>query len=323
MRLLSCSKIMLLATMSLGLVACGGGDDDDTTIIPEGDHHHYVVDSVTIPLNSSQAEDLGFDLDGDGTVDNQLGNILSALIQAGGGGSLDLQGSIDESVDAGEILLLADVQATSLSSAANVGFSLFLGANPTPAACTDPDDPLTCRQHLDGNGSFDIDPATPDDVVVGGNIVGGTFNGGPGDLALQIALDAGNPINLRLIEARARLTGIATDGIDDAIIGGAIPQEDIDNEVIPAVHGTVTDIIAEDCTGSGADCGCMADSTGLTLLGIFDDNEDCAVPLAELQENSLIMTLLRSDVDTDGDGEEDALSVGVGATAVAGTFDQP
>ncbi len=323
MRLLSRSMFCVLATtMSLGLVACGGDDDDDV-IVPEGDHNQYVVDSVTIPLNSSQAEDLGFDLDNDGTVDNQLGNILSALIQAGGSGTLDLQGSIDTSVDAGEILLLADVQATSLTSAANVGFSLHLGDNPTPAPCTDPLDPLTCRQHLDGNGTFDVAADSPDDVTVGGNIVGGTFNGGPGNLALQITLSEGMPINLSLIEARARLTGITATEIGDAIIGGAIPQEDIDNEVIPAVHGTVEGIIEEDCTGSGADCGCTADSTGLTLLGIFDDNGDCMIPLTEIQQNSLIMTLLRSDVDTDGDGEEDALSVGVGATAVAATYPQP
>jgi len=323
MRLISRSMTCALAaTLSLGLVACGGDDDDDV-IVPEGEHYGYVVDGVTIPLNSSQAEDLGFDLDGDGTVDNQLGNILSALIQAGGAGTLDLQGSIDESVDAGSILLLADVQATSLSSAANVGFSLYLGENPTPAPCTNPDDPLTCRQHLDGSGSFDVSSDTPDDVVVGGNIVGGTFTGGPGNLALQIALAEGEPINLSLIEARARLSGISETDISDAILGGAIPQEDIDNEVIPAVHGTVEGIIAEDCTGTAPDCCADPESTGETLLGIFDDNEDCMVPLAELRENSLIMTLLRADVDTDGDGEEDALSVGVGATAVNGDFTLP
>lgn len=320
MRLLARSMFVLLtASMSFGLVACGGGDDDDDVIVPEGDHHGYVVDSVTIPLNSGQAEDLGFDIDGDGNVDNQLGNILSALIQAAGSGTLDLQGSIDNSVDEGSILLLADVQATSLTSAANVGFAVLLGDNPSPEPCTDPEDPLTCRQHLDGSGTFDIAAGADRDLVVGGNIVGGTFTGGPGELTLQISLAAGSAINLNLIEARARLTGISEDGIDDAIIGGAITQEDIDGQVIPAVHDTVSGIIDEDCTGTAPDC-CEAGSTGETLLGIFDENEDCEVPLDEIQNNSLIMTLLRADVDTDGDGEEDALSVGVGASAVKGTF---
>jgi hypothetical protein len=292
--------------------------------VVEGDHHTYVVDTVSIPLDADEAEELGFDIDGDGTVDNQLGNILSALIQAGGG-DLDLQGSITESVDAGEILLLADIQATSLSQAANAGFRLYLGTNPNPAPCTNPDDPLTCRQHLDGSGTFDVDPSSPTDVTVGGNIVGGRFTEGrPGDLALQIAFGE-TAINLTLVEARAEINGITEAGFEQSKVGGAVPDSVVQGEVIPAVSTAVNDIMTEDCPAprSPPTCGCVADSTGETLMGIFDENGDCDVPEQEVRENSLIVTLLRPDVDTDGDDEPDALSVGVGATAVAATFTVP
>ncbi len=335
MRLIARSTIYVLASaLSLGLVACGGGGDDDPPIVVEGEAHTYVVDSVTIPLTPSEAEDLGFDLDGDTTIDNQLGNILSALISAGSG-DLDLQGSIDTSVDSGEILLLASVRATALTQAANAGFSIYLGANPSPAPCTDtsdPPDPLTCRQHLDGTGSFDIETGSATSGVVGGNIIGGNFEGGPGNLQLQIAFGE-TAINLTLIEARARLTGISEGEIMDAIVGGAVPDENVQGEVIPAVHTSISDIITDDCpTATGPDCGCEADSTGSTLLGIFDKPMstgcpdcvvDCEVTLAEIRQNSLIVTLLRPDVDTDGDGEPDSLSIGVGATAVAGAFTAP
>jgi hypothetical protein len=323
MRLSARSTIYVLAmAASLGLAACGG-DDGGSLPEPEGEHHTFVVDSVTIPLDADEAEELGFDIDGDGTVDNQLGNILSALIQAGGG-DLDLQGSITESVNSGEILLLADIQATALTSAAACGFSLYLGENPSPAPCTNPDDPLTCRQHLDGTGTFDVDPSSPPDVTVRGNIVGGRFTGGPGDLALQIAFGE-TAINLTLIEARAEINGITDTGFEQSKVGGAVPDEVIQNEVLPAVSVAVNDIMTEDCPAprTPPTCGCMDGSTGETLMGIFDENGDCDVPETEVRENSLIVTLLRPDVDTDGDDEPDSLSVGVGATAVAGTWTVP
>lgn len=326
MRLLARSTFFAVATaaLSFGLVACGGGGDDDgddDTPEPVGDHYHYVVDSVEIPLDSDQAEELGFDLDGDGTIDNQLGNILSALVQAGGE-SLDLQASIDSGVADGSILLLADLQAEALTSATNAGFSVYLGANPSPAPCADAND-MVCGLHLAGTGTFDVDPSSPTDATVVGNISGGTFLGGPGNLSMQISLNEGTSIDLTLVAARAEVTGIAEGSLGASRIGGAVPEENVQNDVIPAVHTTISDVISEDCTGSGTDCGCTADSTGLTVLGIFDEDEDCTVTLEEIQTNSLIVTLLRSDVDTDGDGTADALSIGVGATAISGTFTQP
>ncbi len=322
MRLLARSTIFAVATaaLSFGLVACGGGgDDDDDDVQPEGDHYHYVVDSVEIPLDSDQAEELGFDLDGDGTIDNQLGNILSALVQAGGE-SLDLQASIDTGVAQGDILLLADVQATDLSSASAVGFGIFLGTNPTPAPCTDAND-MVCGHHLDGSGSFTVDPTGPQNQKVVGNISGGTFAGGPGNLSMQISLAAGSSIDLTLVNARAEISGVTATSLGSSRIGGAVPEDNVQNDVIPAVHTTVAGIVDEDCTGVGTDCGCVG--TGATVQGIFDTDNDCSVTLEEIRANSLIVTLLRSDVDTDGDGTADALSIGVGATAIGATYTQP
>jgi hypothetical protein len=319
MRLAARPIVLILAT--LGLVACGGGGDDDGVTI-EGEHHTYVIDSVAVPTTAEQATSLGRDLDGDGTIDNQLGNILSALAETAGG-DLDIQAAIDTSIDDGSILLLADIQSTALDNAANAGFAIYLGETATPDPCTDPEDPTTCRQHLQGDGTFTLDGSTQGRV--GGNIVGGRFsNSVPGELAIAISFQ-GAAVNLNLIQARAEVNGIAAGEFGDSILAGAVPDEDIQGEVIPAVAEQVASIIAEDCgqpKGVG-DCMCLAGETGETLLGIFDDNMDCQVPLEEFRADTLITTLLRPDVDTDGDEEPDALSVGVGATGISGTFTVP
>jgi hypothetical protein len=327
MRLIARSMTYVLAPVAaLCLVACGGGGDDDDTPPIEGDPHTYVVDSVTVPTEAANPDPnldpFGFDIDGDGTTDNQLGAILSALVAAGGSGNLDIQGGIDTSVDEGSILLLANVVATSLDNASGAGFSAYLGSGSDPEPCTDPTMPTTCRQHLDGNGTFTVDASQQG--TVGGQIVGGTFtNSVPGTLALQISFQ-GAPVNLQLVAAKAKISGITEAEFGDSKIGGGVPDENIQNDVIPAVQVQVQDIIERDCLDPTADdCGCPSGSTGGTLIGIFDDNGDCAVPIDEFRANSLIMTLLRPDVDTDGDGELDSLSVGVGITGVHGNFTPP
>jgi hypothetical protein len=46
----------------------------------------YVVDDVRMPLDGTQVEQYGFDQDGDGTVDNNAGNVFSAISMALGDG---------------------------------------------------------------------------------------------------------------------------------------------------------------------------------------------------------------------------------------------
>lgn len=272
----------------------------------------YVFDSLEVPTDADQAEQLGFDLDGDGTVDNQMGNILSALTQAGGG-DLSLPEENTRAVDRGEILLLAAIDECL------PGLCLFTyhGSDAAPTPCADPADPI-CRRHLDGNGQFSIDP--PTDRFVPGTLVAGSFSGGPGQMVLELSL-GGAPARLELVEARAQLAGVSDTGITGGKLGGAIPDVFVQTELIPSIHASVAAIIAEDCTGGAPPfCGCADGSTGETMVGIFDEDGDCAVPLDEFRKNSLIVTLFRPDVDTDGNDTPDALSIGVGVTGVTATF---
>lgn len=249
--------------------------------------HAFVIDELELPVDSGAAEDFGWDFDGDGTIDNQGGNIISAVFQATG---VDLQGAVDEALrsDLVQIGMHADrcdEPAYTLLSLSR-GVELDRTVDPPrllaeqvttwPAVATT-DLPGIA---IDGTSRFpagQLVHASVDDWVVARELV--------------VVVDEAWEVGLR--------------GHIAAVVDG----RQIRDVITRAFQRKITERIAEaaPCTLDACD-----DEVALTMLGIFDDNEDGEITLAEVQENSLVMTLLRSDVDTDGDGEEDSLSVGVG-----------
>ncbi len=316
----------LLAALSLSFVACGG--DDGGTVIPEGEHYQFVGKKVSVPTNNNQAREFGLDLNGDKTVDNQLGMVLGTLATMG----FDIQGTIDEAVAEASIILLVDFQTpdpTFTSSSAS-GLKVLLGDNPTPAACNTgetycntatPPVCTGCQRHLNGSGAFTIKVGDVD--ALGGKIINGTFTGGPGDLSLQIALGGTTAIQLDLIGARAKASGISATGITSVILAGALTEDDLNTKVIPAIAMQIAPTIMEDCNMLSAPpgCGCMASSTGRTVLDLFDGGDgtakDCAVSVEEIKQNSLIQSLLAPDVTIGG---RKALSLGIKVEAVKASF---
>jgi hypothetical protein len=305
----------LFASALTSLIACGGSEGQTP---PSGPHYGYVASEVTVPANNSQAREIGLDLNGDKTVDNQLGMVLGTLAGQG----FEVQATLDEAVLTGSIILLLDLQTPDFASTTGAGLSIRLGDQATPAPCTDPDVLTTCGQHLDGTGEFTIDASSPADAGVEGKIAGGVFSGGPGEITLQIALADAAPIELRLIGARAKATGITEGGITEIILAGALTQNDLDTKVIPTIQAQLPPLIERDCTEidppNPPDCGCPSGTTGNTVLGLFDtDPQDCAVTVDEIKNNSLIQSLLAPDVTIDG---EDALSLGLRVGAVSASF---
>ncbi len=339
--------VLSLAFLSASIMACGGTDGGGT-IKPEGMHYHYVTNKVFVPTKPADVKADGLDLNGDGAVDNVLGGVLSFLA----GMKFDVQGTIDKAVAEGTIILLVDFQtkdATFMADSAS-GVQVYLGDSPQPPACNamemytcDMSTPPVCTgcgHHLTGTGMFQIAANSPQNAALAGKIIAGKFDGGPGDLSLQIALGGTMPIQLDLIGARTEITGMSTTAIGTptsggAILAGAITQDDINNKVIPAIQTQVAPIIVRDCCGPGntahpdctglatmtPKCGCVANSTGATLIGLFDmdpaPNGDCMVSVDEIRNNSTIKGLLAPDVTIDG---KMALSLGVKVTAVGATF---
>lgn len=303
----------LLLSALLPIAACGG----EESITPEGPHYTYVVSEASVPTTNPQATEFGLDLNGDKVVDNQLGAVLAALVTQG----LDVQTAIADAVNEGDIILLMDLQTTDFSSARGAGLQIKLGDKATamPAPCADAAD-TTCRKHLDGTGSFAVAAGSPNDAAVAGKVVGGTFNGGPGRISIEIALGGPDSVQLDLIGARAKATGMSDSGIESVILAGALTEADLNAQVIPAIHSQITPLIAGDCTGVGGppDCGCTAGSTGRTILTLFDTMpKDCAVSVEEIRGNSLLQQLLAPDVEIDG---EAALSLGIKVKATKATI---
>ena len=324
------SLLFLASAFSLPLVACGGGGDDggdDDTGPPEGDHHQFVVSALELPTKTGDGDRLGVDLNDDGVVDNALGGILTGLASQAPG--LNLQASLDKEVQVGNVILLADVQATDLTAAARVGLTVHVGKDPNPAACTDPNDEATCGKHLQGGASFSLaDEGTPG--TLSGKIIGGDYTGGPGRLSLALALE-GAIIKLNLVGAHAELTGVTADGFTGKV-AGAITKGEIDSQVIPAIYQTVTTVVARDCPNpEAADCGCVDGGSGGAVLMIFDKDPstgpgdpvgNCVISEEEVRNSQILTQLLDPDVDMEEplDGTPDSLSVGVGVTTVKATW---
>lgn len=341
-------KSWLALVLCMPLAACGGssgdddgGDDDGgggdcyqnptdpACIDPAGTDSQYVADTVTLPATASQAQQLGLDLDGDpqNRPDNALGQILSTLAaQSDGPG---LQESVDEGVATGELIMLLNLRATSTSTATKAGLWVLLGENPTPAACASPDD-MVCGNHLTGTATFDISADSPPDAALAGQIVGGKFTGGPGQVKLQLSIGEGDPLDLNLIGAKVDVT-VGPDGLMSGKVGGAIEDSDLQNNVLPGIVDLLSGSVTEDCPNTAPPC-CTEGSTGETVIDLFDENDDCMITLEELKESDLISSLLAPDVDLldeNGDynprvdGVKDSLSLGIGFTGTGASFPAP
>lgn len=310
---------LLCVTMWVGgLATCGYPPLDP--LRPEGTHHEYVVNRAFLPTTPQQAPGYGLDLGTptsgtpDGTVDNRIGVMLGTLAEMG----FKIKDTLDTAISQGNILLLVDFQARDLMNASAAGFSIKLGASPIPAACNGATDTI-CGHHLTGTASFSIAADSPPDAPLVGKIVDNRFNGGPGEISLQIVLgDATQPLTLSLVNARAKTTAINGTGLT-AIIGGALSVNDLNTQVIPAIAAQMTRLLVRDCSTNRTrpTCGCSASSTGALLLNLFDGDlagmlADCNITKEEIAGNSVIKNLLGPDVcSTTTCTDPDALSFGI------------
>jgi hypothetical protein len=273
--------------------------------------HTYVVSRLAIPTTQAEAEAFGLDLDGDGAVDNQLGAALAALP------GVDLQPAVTGAVDRGEVILLLNLQTKSFASSGEARAEVKLGdpATAMPQACAGPDD-TTCRRHLAGGATFQISPRSPDHAALVGQIEGGTFQGGPGEVSFELSLGGVVTVPIHLIGARARATGLGEDRIERAVIAGGITMERVDRELIPAIRDWIAALVRASCPGTTPpSCGCpLAPSQGGALLLLLDRApRDCIITSDEIKS----VSPLGPDVTIDGTA---CLSAGVQIEAVSATF---
>jgi len=326
-------RLSLVLPVSLVLaMACGddGGNDFNRApeLDPSGTVTTYVIDGITVPTTQPQAREIGLDLDGDDEIDNALGGIFATV------GALspdsDAQASVDQAVADGTTIMLAAVQATSLSSAQGAGLFVLLGDNPSTPPCTDAADML-CGHHLDGATSFDVSAESPPGSLVTGGITDGRFVGGPGAVTVEVSvIDGADPLRLALVGARADVR-VSESGLMSGVLAGGLTQDEIEGTVLPSLGALLEQVAGPDCTGTTPPC-CVADSSGAQIYEIFDTNMDCTLSASEVAESSLVATIFALDVDLfdangdfhpNSDGVLDALSVGVGFSGVPASFELP
>lgn len=287
----------LPALLSLALVATLPFQASAEAKPPKAVKHGYVVNRLILPTSSGQATQVAFDVDGDGDVDNRVGQLFSLLASQG----VDVQSGADQAVDSGALVTLLSIQATSLKDAKGAKLRLFKGLS-------------VAAPDLNGGGKFKVDKAAPKSVLKA-TITKKVVATKPGTVRLTLpSLFPGLPVvrfDLRHAQVAAKCTA---ERCSKGRIGGGISSAQIDAAVVPAIGAIARAAIAADCTGTTEDT-CTEGSAGRTMMGIFDANDDGLVTDQEVRTNGLVQAMLAPDLDLDGDGTKDALSFGIGFSA--------
>lgn len=273
------------------LPACLDDDDSDARVPPTvttGTYHHYAQSAWIIPATSEMAQRHGFDLDGDGRIDNQAGAVMAAL----GGIGLDVQTESDRALAGGDLVVLHSVRADTLVDDASVSWRVLAGAPTTPP-------------RWDGTDVFRV--AGEDGSLVG-PIMSGTARMDWGVVNLPLPFfPEQSPMVLPLADARITAT-ISADGCTGSI-GGVMLATDIEDTLARFVRQAIRHIERN-----------PEHELAVIAHEVFDVDEDGTITIPEMADSAIAEALFRPDVDTDGDGRDDGLSFGLGFTCEAAQF---
>jgi hypothetical protein len=334
---LSSARPRRVAPAALGLLllvsACGSGSDakrsDAGCVVPTtGARARYVLNTLTLP---QQRTDFALDLNGDGRLDDALGNLVGALAA----NNLDLQAGLDAAVAAGEEIVLLDLEANDLQSSSCAAAHLQMGADPAPPPAFDGTDVLT------------TDPAFPGGAFRGA-LTGGAFvaespatTTRPVSMSLELPLFPGvAPVRLDLVGAHlefVRSGGLVTGGR----LHGALRNADVQSVFVPGLAASLNAVVVANPGGTTAqqilaifDTGGTAETACSTTCRNLDGScavaHDGAISTCEVATNPIIRNVLNPDVQLfDAGGSyrpnpanttKDSFSVGLGFTAVPATF---
>jgi hypothetical protein len=149
-----------------------------------------------------------------------------------------------------------------------------------------------------------------------------TTNGGPGTAVVSMIFGPGTAPPVTLYLFGARFVGeVSATGFVDAQLAGAVSENQIQTDVIPAFAEGVRTVVAAECTGSPPPgCGCTPGSNGEQFISLFDDDQDCAITDDEVRDDPITMSFFEPDVTVGG---VDGVSLGVLVTAVPAAFTPP
>jgi len=199
------------------------------------------------------------DLDGDGKQENQLQLLVQAVTTA----KVDLQTQINESVKAGNAIILSEIQAPDLAESGCAGLTLAL-AEPPQAGDPGP--------KFDGSDVFKVVQGMTAKLF--GKISAGKLNTTASKdqtaateqrIELMLPLDSNStlPLTVRGVHIEGTLAKDAQGQpiIKDGIIHGAVSKKDIDTKIVPAVATLITKLINNKPN----------DPMTATVIGLFED----------------------------------------------------
>lgn len=271
-----------------------------------GAQYQFVTNKLLLPTTQEQTQSFALNIDNDSqkTTDNKFGELLTLLTSAAP--NLELQSTLDQAVDTGQLVLLHMVQTDDYVNDTNVSWSIYLGQR-APAA-----------PGFDGSDKFTLDTKTPLDSPILGSVTNGHFSGGPGSTQVQMFL-LGQQVEVDLIGVRLE-ADFSAQGCANGRLGGGVTVDEFRSKLLPAIADGLNQIVKTNNTAA------------TPLLKAFDSNKDGMITSQELEKNPLLMIAVSPDldlVDASGnfnpgqDGAKDSYSIGLGFTCVPANFTVP
>lgn len=271
-----------------------------------GTQYQYVTDKLLLPSTREQTEAYALNIDNDPKqkTDNKFGDLLTLLTSAAP--DLEIQATLDQAVNAGQLVTLHAVQTDDFLNDPNVSWHIYLGQIAQTAPV------------FDGSDVFALDTKTPLNSPILGSLTNGHFVGGPGSTQVRILL-LGQQVEVDLIGVRLE-ADFSADGCVNGKLGGGVTVEEFRSRLIPAIADGLNQLIQ------------LNETAAEPLLQAFDSNKDKVITTQELESNPILMIAITPDLDLldaagefnpGQDGENDSYSIGLGFTCVPANFVVP
>ncbi len=270
-----------------------------------GVEYYFVTNKLQIPTTQEQTQAFALNVDGDSqnSLDNKFGDLFTLLSSTVQG--IELQSTLDQAVNSGQMVTLHQVKANDPVSDQNVSWSIFLGKQTQSAP------------KFDGTDNFTLDTTLPVNAPITGSLTNGHFTGGPGNARVQMFL-MGQLVAVDLIGVRLE-ADFSAQGCANGKLGGGVTVDEFRSKLLPAIADGLNQIKKVDTSAS-------------TFLNAFDADGNGTITAQEIENNPMLMLAISPDLDLydaagkfnpNQDGVKDSYSLGLGFTCVPAVFTAP